>query len=53
MKRGEIWWARLPPPTGRRPVALVSRDAAYAIISLSRPALAALDAALQFSLGLR
>ena len=31
MKRGEIWWARLPLPSGRRPVALISRDAAYAI----------------------
>lgn len=30
MKRGEIWWARLPLPAGRRPVVLVSRDAAYA-----------------------
>ena len=29
MKRGEIWWARLPAPAGRRPVVLVSRDAAY------------------------
>jgi mRNA interferase MazF len=31
MKRGEIWWARLPEPAGRRPVVLVSRDAAYAV----------------------
>jgi mRNA interferase MazF len=31
MRRGEIWWARLPLPAGRRPVALISRDAAYAI----------------------
>jgi mRNA interferase MazF len=31
MKRGEIWWANLPLPAGRRPVALISRDAAYAI----------------------
>jgi mRNA interferase MazF len=31
MKRGEIWWARLPAPAGRRPVVLVSRDAAYAV----------------------
>lgn len=30
MKRGEVWWARLPLPAGRRPVVLVSRDAAYA-----------------------
>ncbi len=31
MKRGEIWWARMPAPAGRRPVVLVSRDAAYAV----------------------
>lgn len=31
MKRGEIWWAELPPPVGRRPVVLLSRDAAYAV----------------------
>ncbi|MBQ12255.1 MAG: hypothetical protein CMJ45_11995 [Planctomyces sp.] len=29
MKRGEIWWADLPPPTGHRPVVLISRDDAY------------------------
>jgi mRNA interferase MazF len=29
MRRGEVWWADLPPPTGRRPVVLVSRDSAY------------------------
>ena len=34
MKRGEIWWAELEPPAGRRPVALLSRDEAYAIRSL-------------------
>jgi mRNA interferase MazF len=33
MRRGEIWWAQLAFPAGRRPVALVSRDAAYAIRS--------------------
>jgi mRNA interferase MazF len=31
VKRGEIWWARLPAPAGRRPVVLVSRDSAYAV----------------------
>lgn len=31
MNRGEIWWARLPSPAGRRPVVLVSRQAAYAV----------------------
>lgn len=30
MKRGDIWWARLPPPVGLRPVVLLSRNAAYA-----------------------
>lgn len=29
MRRGEIWWARLPHPVGRRPVLLLSRDEAY------------------------
>jgi mRNA interferase MazF len=31
MKRGEIWWAELPAPIGRRPVLLLSRDEAYSI----------------------
>jgi len=31
VKRGEVWWAELPPPTGRRPVLLLSRDSAYRI----------------------
>ena len=31
MLRGEIWWAELPPPIGRRPVLLLSRDAAYSV----------------------
>ena len=31
MRRGEIWWARLPMPGGRRPVVLVSRDLAYVV----------------------
>lgn len=34
MRRGDIWWAELPPPTGRRPVVLLSRDEAYAIRAL-------------------
>lgn len=25
MRRGEIYWARLPPPSGRRPVLVVTR----------------------------
>ncbi len=31
MRHGEVWWAELPPPTGRRPVLLLSRDAAYSV----------------------
>ena len=34
MRRGEIWWAELPPPAGRRPVLLLSRDEAYRVRSL-------------------
>lgn len=34
MKRGEVWWAQLPSPAGRRPVVLVSRDEAYAVREL-------------------
>lgn len=33
MRRGEVWWAVLPEPGGRRPVVLVSRDASYAVRS--------------------
>ena len=31
MRRGEVWWDELPQPTGRRPVVLLSRDAAYRV----------------------
>ena len=31
MRRGEVWWADLPKPAGRRPVLLLSRDAAYKV----------------------
>jgi len=31
MQRGEVWWAELPRPIGRRPVVLLSRDEAYAV----------------------
>ena len=31
MRRGEVWWADLPVPVGRRPVLLLSRDSAYAV----------------------
>ena len=34
MRRGEVWWAELDPPSGRRPVVLLSRDEAYAIRGL-------------------
>ncbi len=34
MKRGEIWWAELELPAGRRPVVLLSRDEAYSIRSM-------------------
>ena len=33
MQRGEVWWAELPPPAGRRPVLLLSRDRAYRVRS--------------------
>lgn len=33
MKRGEVWWAHLPEPAGRRPVVLLSRDSAYRVRS--------------------
>jgi len=31
MKRGEVWWAQLPDPMGRRPVVLLSRHEAYGV----------------------
>jgi mRNA interferase MazF len=31
MKRGDVWWAKLPAPIGRRPVVLLSRNSAYAV----------------------
>ena len=31
MQRGEVWWADLPPPVGRRPVLLLSRNSAYRV----------------------
>lgn len=34
MRRGEVWWAELPSPAGRRPVVLLSRSEAYAVRSL-------------------
>lgn len=32
MKQYEIWWASLPKPAGRRPVLLLSRNAAYSYL---------------------
>jgi mRNA interferase MazF len=26
VKRGEVWWAELPPPVGSRPIVILSRD---------------------------
>jgi mRNA interferase MazF len=31
VRRGEVWWAELPAPVGRRPVVLLSRDVAYRV----------------------
>jgi mRNA interferase MazF len=33
VNRGEIWWADLPAPVGRRPVLLLSRNRAYSVRS--------------------
>ena len=29
MKKGEIWWAEIPSPVGKRPALLLTRDEAY------------------------
>ena len=34
MRRGEVWWAELPTPAGRRPVVLLSRNETYAVREL-------------------
>ena len=31
MKRGEVWWVEMPPPVGRRPAVLLSRNSAYRV----------------------
>ncbi len=31
MDRGEVWWADLPPPMGRRPVLILTHSAAVGI----------------------
>ena len=33
IRRGEVWWAELDPPAGRRPVVVLSRDEACAVRS--------------------
>ena len=33
MRQYEVWWASLPAPIGRRPVLLLSRDSAYAVLN--------------------
>lgn len=33
MRRGEVWWADLSKPAGKRPVVLLSREEAYAVRS--------------------
>ena len=33
MTRGEVWWAELPEPIGRRPVVLLSRPEAYSLLT--------------------
>ncbi len=34
MKRGEIWWAEVAGPAGKRPVLLLSRNEAYPVRQL-------------------
>lgn len=34
MRRGEVWWAELDAPVGRRPVVLLSRNEAYTVRAL-------------------
>ena len=31
MERGEVWWAELPKPVGRRPVVILSRNRAIQV----------------------
>ena len=31
MQKGDIWWAELPHPIGKRPVVLLSRNEAYSV----------------------
>jgi len=34
MRQGDVWWAELPAPSGRRPVVLLTRNEAYAFREL-------------------
>ena len=36
--RGEVWWAELDQPAGRRPVLLISRNEAYIVRSIVKVA---------------
>lgn len=31
MHKGEVWWANLPSPIGKKPIVLLSRDEAYPV----------------------
>ena len=31
MKKGEVWYANFPPPIGKRPIIILSRDEACAV----------------------
>jgi mRNA interferase MazF len=33
LRQYEVWWAELPPPAGRRPVLLLSREDAYSYLN--------------------
>jgi mRNA interferase MazF len=33
LKEFEVWRAKLPPPAGERPVLLLSREEAYAVLN--------------------
>jgi mRNA interferase MazF len=33
VRRGEVWWADLPEPWGRRPILLLARDQAYELLT--------------------
>ena len=56
MKRGEIWWAELPSPIGKRPVLLLSRDEAYPIrnaVTVAEVTSTVREIPVEVSLGLR